>query len=105
MTTTTTTVVACTLNSRLLSGHLGVITVGDFFFSSTMVRWVDNSRDPVLCARVLLLRNVQKNLNTNCLTSYWYSRVCFLILVQAYDVSIQYSSSSTNILYLKYSIS
>ena len=56
--TTTTTTVACTLNSRLLSGHLGVITVGDLFYPSTMVRWVCNSRDPVLCARVLLLHNV-----------------------------------------------
>ena len=41
------TVVACTLNSRLLSGHLGVIAVGDFFSPSTMVRWVCNSRDSV----------------------------------------------------------
>ena len=57
-TTTTTTVVPCTLNSRLLSGHLGVITVGDLFSPSVMIRWVCNSRDPVLCARVLLLRNV-----------------------------------------------
>ena len=51
-TTTKTTVVACTLNSRLLSGHLGVITVGDFFSPSTVVRWVCNSRDPVFCTRV-----------------------------------------------------
>ena len=49
-------VVACTLNSRLSSGYLGVITVGDFFSRSTMIRWVCNSRDPVLCARVLLLQ-------------------------------------------------
>ena len=41
------TVVACTLNSRLLLGHLGVIAVGDFFSPSTMVRWVCNSRDSV----------------------------------------------------------
>ena len=41
------TVVACTLNSRLLSGHLGVIAVGDCFSPSTMVRWVCNSRDSV----------------------------------------------------------
>ena len=50
--------VACTLNSRLSSGHLGVITVGDLFSPSTMARWMCNSRDPVLCARVLLLHNV-----------------------------------------------
>ena len=36
----------------------GIITVGDFFSPPTLVRWVCNSRDPVLCARVLLLRNV-----------------------------------------------
>ena len=41
------TVVACTLNYRLLLGHLGVIAVGDFFSPSTMVRWVCNSRDSV----------------------------------------------------------
>ena len=41
------TVVACTLNARLLPGHLGVIAVGDFFSPSTMVRWVCNSRDSV----------------------------------------------------------
>ena len=60
----TTTVVACNLNSRLSSGHLGVITVGDFFSPSTMVRWVCNSRDPVLCARVLLLHNVFRKILT-----------------------------------------
>ena len=31
----------------LLSGHLGVIAVGYLFSSSTMVRWVCNSRDSV----------------------------------------------------------
>ena len=62
------TVVACTLNSRLLSGHLGVIAVGDLFSPSAVVRWVFNLRDPVLCARVLLLQNVcQKNLSTTVL--------------------------------------
>ena len=60
-------VVACTLNSRLLSGHLGVIAVGDLLSPSAMVRWVCNSRDPVLCARVLLLHNVFRNLNTTVL--------------------------------------
>ena len=64
MTTTTATVVACALNSRLLSGHLGVITVGDFFTPSAMVRWVCNSRDPVLYARVLLLHNVFRKICT-----------------------------------------
>ena len=43
----TCTVVACTLNSRLLSGHLGVFAVVDFFSPSTMVRGVCNSRDSV----------------------------------------------------------
>ena len=56
--TITTTVVACTLNSRLLSGYLRVIAIGDFFSPSTMVRWVCNSRDSVGWTRVLLLRNV-----------------------------------------------
>ena len=42
-----TTVVECTLNSRLLSGHLRVIAVGGFFSPSTMVRWVYNSCDSV----------------------------------------------------------
>ena len=46
ITTTKTTVVACTLNSRLLSGHLGVITVGDFFSPS-----IDRSRADLLCHR------------------------------------------------------
>ena len=41
------TVAACNLNSRLLSGHLGVIAIGDLFPPSTMVRWVCNSRDSV----------------------------------------------------------
>ena len=51
--------VACTLNFRLLSGHLGVAArFGDFFSPSAMVRWVCSSRDSVLCARVLLLQNV-----------------------------------------------
>ena len=51
--------VACTLNSRLLLGHLGVVAdFGDLFSPSAMVRWVCNSRDPVLSARVLLLHNV-----------------------------------------------
>ena len=65
----TTTVVACTLNSRLLSGHLGVITVGDFFSPSTVVRWVCNSRDPVLCAQGTLTSQC----GHNCLISYWYT--------------------------------
>ena len=73
-TTTTTTVVACTLNSRPLSGHLGVITVGDFFSPSTMVRWVCNSRDPVLCATVLLLHNVFRKSEHNFLRGL--GRVC-----------------------------
>ena len=49
-----------TLNSRLLSGHLGFVAArfGDLFSPSAMVRWVCNSRDPVLCDRVLLLHNV-----------------------------------------------
>ena len=53
-------IVACTLNSRLLSGHLGVVAARfeDIFSPSAMVRWVCNSRDSVLCARVLLLQNV-----------------------------------------------
>ena len=42
-------------------GHLRVITVGGFFSPSTMVRWVCNSRDQVLCARVLLLHNESFN--------------------------------------------
>ena len=53
--------VACTLNSRLLSGHLGVVagTLQGFIFPvCSMVRWVCNSRDSVLCARVLLLQNM-----------------------------------------------
>ena len=41
------TVVACSLNSRVLTGHLGVIAVGDFFSPSAMVRWLCNSRDSV----------------------------------------------------------
>ena len=41
------TIVACTLVSRLLRGHLGVNAVGDFFSLSAMVRWVCNSRDSV----------------------------------------------------------
>ena len=41
------TVVACTLNSRLLSGHIKVIAVGDFFSPSIMVRWVCSLRDSV----------------------------------------------------------
>ena len=52
--------IACT-NSRLLSGHLGVVAgtrLGNIFFPSALVRWVCNSRDSVLCARVLLLQNV-----------------------------------------------
>ena len=57
-----------TLNSRLLSGHLGVITVGDFFSASTVVRWVCNSRDPVLCAQGTLTSQCVHN----CLISYWY---------------------------------
>ena len=53
-------IVACTLNSRLLSGHVGVVAARfeDIFSPSAMVRWVCNSRDSVLCARVLLLQNV-----------------------------------------------
>ena len=50
-----------------------------------MVRWVCNSRDPVLCARVLLLHNVLKKTEHNCLTSYWYTAAvlasCFFIRV------------------------
>ena len=80
-TTTKTTVVACTLNSRLLSGHLGVITVVDFFSPSTVVRWVCNSRDPVLCTRVLLLRNVFRKIETQLSDKLLAS--FFLILLQA----------------------
>ena len=52
--------VACTLNSRLFSGHLGVVvgTLRGYMFPVSMVRWVCNSRDFVLCAGVLLLQNV-----------------------------------------------
>ena len=59
------TVVACTLNSRLLSGYLGVIAVGDLFYPSAMVRWVCSSRDPVLSARELLLHNVFRKICSN----------------------------------------
>ena len=64
--------VACTLNPRLLSGHLGVVagTLRGFFSPSAMVRWVCNSRDSVLCARVLLLQNVLRKSERNCFTSY-----------------------------------
>ena len=47
----------CTLNSRLLSGH-------HLFSPSAMVRWVCNSRDPVLCARILLLYKVFRKVRT-----------------------------------------
>ena len=52
--------VAYTLNSRLLSGHLGVVagTLRAFISPSAMVGWVCHSRDSVLCARILLLQNV-----------------------------------------------
>ena len=49
------TVVACTLNSRLLSGHLVVGTIREFIFPVRYGSWVCNSRDSVLCARVLVL--------------------------------------------------
>ena len=40
-------------------GTLGLLRArfGDLFSSSAMVRWVCNSRDSVLCARVLFLQN------------------------------------------------
>ena len=58
--------IGCTLNSRLLSGHLGFVagTLWDLFSPSAMVRWVCNSRDPVLCAMVLLLHNVFRKIWT-----------------------------------------
>ena len=54
-------------------GALGIIAVGDLFSPSALVRWVCNSRDPVLCARVLLLHNVLKKSKHNCLKCYWYT--------------------------------
>ena len=42
------------------------------FSPSAMVRWVCNSRDSVLCARVLLLHHVFRKSGHNCLTSNWY---------------------------------
>ena len=41
-------------------GTLGLLRArfGDLFSPSAIVRWVCNSRDSVLCARVLLLQNV-----------------------------------------------
>ena len=38
--------------------HLLRARFGDIFSPSTMVRWVCNSRDSVLCTRVLLLQDV-----------------------------------------------
>ena len=67
MKTTTTTVVACTLNYRLLSGHLGVIAVGDFL--------------QITCTRASFFFN-------SCTGVRRRGETC------------QYSSSSTNILYL-----
>ena len=81
-----------TLNSRLLSGHLGFVagTLRGCLSPSAMVRWVCNSRDPVLCDRVLFLHSVfRKNLNTTVL------QVTGTLQLS----SIQYSSS-TNTLYL-----
>ena len=67
--------VACTLNSRLLSRYLGVVagTLRGFLSPSAMVRSVCNSRDSVLCARVLLLQNCLEKSERNCLTSYLYN--------------------------------
>ena len=66
--------VAYTLNSCLLSGQLGVVagTLRGYIFPSAMARWVCNSRDSVLCARVLLLNNVLEKSEHNWLPSYWY---------------------------------
>ena len=51
--------VGCALNSRLLSGHLGFVA-GTLQGSLVPVCYgsVGVQRDPVLCARVLLLHNV-----------------------------------------------
>ena len=46
---------------------------GDFFSLSAMVRWVCNSRDSVLFARILLLWNILGKSERNCLTSYLYN--------------------------------
>ena len=60
-----------TLNSRLLSGHLGFVagTLRGSLSPSAMVRWVCNSRDPVLCAQGTLTSQC----GHNCLISYWYT--------------------------------
>ena len=62
------TVVACTLNSRLLSGHLGVIAVGDFFFpvgyGSVGVQLTRLRR---LNQSTLILDFIRKNLNATVL--------------------------------------
>ena len=46
---------------------------GDLFSPSAIVRWVCNSRDSVLFARILLLQNVLGKSERNCLTSYLYN--------------------------------
>ena len=62
------TVFACTLNSRLLSEHLGVIAVGDFFSPSTMVRvGVQLTRLRRLNQGTLTSICVRKNLNATVL--------------------------------------
>ena len=98
------TVVACTLNSRLLSGNLGVIAVGDFPVGYGSVD-VQLTRLRRLNQGTLTSECAKKKSERNCLTSYLYSRVFFLFLYSGHksegvNVSIQYSSSSTNILYL-----
>ena len=46
-----------------------------------MVRWVCNSRNSVLCARVLLLQNVFRNPERNCLRNYLYNAAILAIFV------------------------
>ena len=60
---------------RCYRGTSGLLRArfGDLFSPSAMGRRVCNSRDPVLCARVLLLHNVFRKSEHNCLTSYWYT--------------------------------
>ena len=93
-TTTTTTVVACTLNSHLLSGNLGVIAVVDV--QLTRLRRLNQGTLTLICFR--------KNLNTTVLQVTCTREFFFLFLYryksQGENLSIQHSSSSTNILYL-----
>ena len=76
------TVVACTLNSRLLSGRLGVTAAGDFFPVDYGSVGVQLTRLRRLNQGILTSECVRKKLNATVL-QVTYTREFVLILVQA----------------------